>query len=309
MRDAVSYAPHRVSAAGDPSDRGEGRVDEKRDARPHTGGDQVVHQRTPVMVAEGICRGGRHGTRHGLGRPPLRPSVFRKGSGSILSHHTRREAPIALPTALPERDWSIGLIVLAHQPSTHHKTNRHGQGSGRNGPDRSSAMSPAIIFVLAFLVCTTAAKSALLSKPALPLASSVFDDTVYGWEEVAQSAASVAAPPLEAWLDSNNVTLYGVRIARFSHGLYSDVQLRGVVATEQVSTGDVLASVPSVRRYGLPIRSTLRRGWSVNPYTWPAGPAHAYHHSHTTHTLTRSSHTCIGLQARLRSHQYVAHTV
>ena len=199
--------------------------------------------------------------------------------------------------------------MLAHQPSTHHKTNRHGQGSGRNGPDRSSAMSPAIIFVLAFLVCTTAAKSALLSKPALPLASSVFDDTVYGWEEVAQSAASVAAPPLEAWLDSNNVTLYGVRIARFSHGLYSDVQLRGVVATEQVSTGDVLASVPSVRRYGLPIRSTLRRGWSVNLYTWPAGPAHAYHHSHTTHTLTRSSHTCthcrcIGLQARLRSHQY-----
>lgn len=168
--------------------------------------------------------------------------------GILLTTCTRREAPIA--TALPERDWSIGLIVLAHQPSTHHKTNRHGQGSGRNGPDRSSAMSPAIIFVLAFLVCTTAAKPALLSKPALPLASSVFDDTVYGWEEVAQSAASVAAPPLEAWLDSNNVTLYGVRIARFSHGLYSDIQLRGVVATEQVSTGDVLASVPSVRHYG-----------------------------------------------------------
>ena len=91
-------------------------------------------------------------------------------------------------------------------------------------------MSPTI-FVLAFLVCTAAAKPALLSKPALPLASSVFDDTVYGWEEVAQSDASVAAPSLDVWLDSNNVTLYGVRIARFSHGLYSDVQLRGVVAT------------------------------------------------------------------------------
>ena len=139
-------------------------------------------------------------------------------------------------------------------------------------------MSPTI-FVLAFLGCTTAAKPALLSKPALPLASSVFDDTVYGWEEVAQSDASVAAPSLDVWLDSNNVTLYGVRIARFSHGLYSDVQLRGVVATEQISTGDVLASVPSVRRYALPIRSTLHRVWSVNPYTWPAGPC-------TRHTRT-----------------------
>ena len=152
-------------------------------------------------------------------------------------------------------------------------------------------MSPTI-FVLAFLVCTAAAKPALLSKPALPLASSVFDDTVYGWEEVAQSDASVAAPSLDVWLDSNNVTLYGVRIARFSHGLYSDVQLRGVVATEQISTGDVLASVPSVRCYALPIRYD-RPFAECGPSTrtpGPPGPAHGI--PHITHTLMRSSHAC-----------------